>query len=333
MPSTLTVQSERKAPTPAIDSGVIRVARTTREVREVIERWQSFGPQTIAFDIECAASATVPNGSGLHPHLGTIRLGQFAVRDGGNGRAEALVINFWEAEPEPALNLLRDPAWRILIHYTRMEIPWLGYTRGLEITNVRDTHLAGKLNYKRRVEEGDWFSDHPEDVMRAAAGKEPRWALGITSERTLDYPMDKTQQNSAWDAVRLTGEQTWYAGVDVLALLDIEPHVTSHMTAEDWAEHDAKIEEYTRRALRGPGDGDTTPWKGCESQRVLRMIAASTSMAELTRLRRALPQTRIHYSARERVFAAVDAAERQLESGIRPQPPAKIVLPGLSQPF
>jgi hypothetical protein len=328
MPSTLTPQSTR---TPALDSGVIQIARTDREVREVIDRWRALGPQTIAHDLECAASCTVPNGSGLHPHLGTIRLAQFAVRDRGDGRAEALVINHWDADLAPALELLTDPEWPVRVHYARMEIPWLAYNFGLRITNLVDTHMAAKRNYERQVEAEVWHSDHPEDIERAAQGLPPRWALGITCQRVIGFDMDKTQQNSHWDQAKLSDEQEEYAGVDVFGLLDIEPHVTSHLTPDDYAEMRVKLDEWTDRALELPPEGQLR--KGCESERVLSMIADCRTVDELSALRRALPQVRVHYSARERVLAAFDDARARLERGIVPDDGPAVTMPGVIKPF
>lgn len=84
-----------------MDRGRKIIARSNRHIAGVIARWRAVGAQPLACDLECAASATVINGSGLHPHLGTIRLAQFAVADGGRGAAEALVIDCWRRDPSP----------------------------------------------------------------------------------------------------------------------------------------------------------------------------------------------------------------------------------------
>lgn len=324
-------EDRRRVPTPALDTGRIIIARNAREVEEVISRWRAVdGDKTVAHDLECAASATVKNGSGLHPHLGTIRLGQWAVRDGGDGVPEALVINYWNTEPQAALDLLSDPEWKVLIHYTQMELPWHGYTRGLRLTNVVDTHLTGKLNYKRLEEQGLWVPHLDEDIQRQEEGKDPRFALGITSQRVAGFDMDKTQQTSHWDARSLSNAQEIYAGVDVLALLDLEPHLTEHLTEEDWEVHNQRIEALTTRSLDYV-QGQVA--KGCESPRIRRMIDACQSMAELERLRAALPQTRLHYSARPDIEQAIARTHERLRQGRGPKKPLKVTAPSNSQPF
>lgn len=245
----LTDEVERR-PTPNMDTGRIIVPRSQKEVNETIARWKALGPQPVAHDLECAASPTVPNGSGLHPHLGTIRLAQFGVAEGGRGLPEALVVNVWKHNPEEILEVLENPEWPTIIHFAQMETRWLGYRYGLRVENLIDTRLVASLLYQRDVELGIWRPRIIEDKLRALQDKKPSFSLGHTSKRDLGLELDKTQQTSAWDAVKLSRDQEVYAGRDVLSLLDLWEQYKSHV---DW-EIRQKMQEAARKlANRGQG--------------------------------------------------------------------------------
>jgi hypothetical protein len=236
-----------------METGVITYARTQAEIDEVMARWKKVGPQAVAHDLECAASPTVPNGTGLHPHLGTIRLAQFGVRDGGNGHPEALVIDCWQLDPSKAMALLADPNYPTIIHFAQMETRWVGYNYGIRIENLIDTCHASKLSYKRhgftgqpleedllrigfdeeRAQAALARADEEAEALKLPSAREIRHALGVVAKRELDIDLDKSQQNSYWDAVKLSREQKKYAGEDVLVLLDLWEREQQFLTDED----------------------------------------------------------------------------------------------------
>jgi ribonuclease D len=245
-----------RGPTTCLDNGHIIYARTQQEIDETVARWKKLGPQPTGFDLECAASPTVPNGTGLHPHLGTIRLAQFAVLDGGNGRPEALVFDHWQFDAGKAMELLADPARETIIHFAQMETRWVGYNYGIRIENLIDTCEASKLIYKRHGFTGEPLE---EDLLRIGLDEEKaqaalaqaategaedvklpaprgvRHALGVVSKRDLGVDLSKEFQNSYWDAVKLNRGQKKYAGEDALVLLDLWARQQQFLTAEDRA--------------------------------------------------------------------------------------------------
>ena len=386
----------RVGPATHTQQGRIIIPRSQAEVDETIARWRSLGAQPVAHDLECAASPTVPNGTGLHPHLGTIRLAQFGVADGGEGRAEALVVDTWRYDPAAALELLADEDWPTVIHFAQMETRWVGYRYGIRIENLWDTRHASKLIYDRYgfiaqpLEEDlqrlaqqqakvvEWVRGFEDDaatyyaesgdletavgVIRLTYRKSPpadrgiRHALGVVALRELGIELDKTQQNSNWDAVRLTGEQLKYAGEDVLSLLDLWARFEPMLLPEDREEMaraarklndkavglseqeaaernyldsigelDPPLDENARRIEPDP--------KGCESARALRMIGACRTSAELDKLVKALPYMRIHFTNRERVQAALVDRHAELAAGLPAPRPVKVRVAEWEQPF
>ena len=152
-----------------------------------------------------------------------------------NGVPEALVVDCWRFNPAKALKLLADPEYRTIIHFAQMETRWVGYDYGVRIENLADTCTASKLIYKRHGFIGEPLAEDLERIgadeksaQRALdegrdlpAAKGIRHALGIVAQRELGLELDKEQQNSWWDAARLTPAQQKYAGEDVLSLLDL----------------------------------------------------------------------------------------------------------------
>jgi len=248
-----TANIRERGPTACMSTGVVTVVRSQKEFDDTIRRWTKLGPQVLAHDLECAASPTVPNGSGLHPHLGTIRLAQFGVRDGGKGYPEALVIDCWKFKADKAVALLEDPKWPTIIHYAQMETKWIGYKYGARIENLIDTREASKLIYERHGFVGEPLAEdierlsqdqknieaaEEEAIINETKPKKPRTqgirhALGVVSQRELGIDLSKENQNSAWDAVKLTKEQQKYAGEDVLVLLDLWERFEPLLTYED----------------------------------------------------------------------------------------------------
>jgi ribonuclease D len=289
--------------TPHLDHGVIRIIDNEGELKEVLRRWKKLGPQTIALDLECAASPTVPNGSGLHPHLGTIRLIQLGVSDGGDGQSEAIVVDAWKTDIKEAMGIIEDPAWPTLVHYAQMETRWLDYAHGTKIGGLLDTCKASKLIHET----------------------EKSHNLGTVVERELGQELSKEQQNSYWDAVELTAEQIEYAGKDVLALLDVWAQMEPKLNKEnfdDLGEHSDNIQEKSTEA------------KGCESERALDMIRACRSVSELEKIKDSgLPHMRIHHSNRAKINRSISRANRRLTDGGSPRRPVKVKVASWRQPF
>jgi len=356
-------------PNEALKTGKIIIPRSQREVDEVIARWRSYGPQPIAHDLECAASPTVPNGTGLHPHLGTIRLAQFGIRHAEGGRPEALVIDCWRYQPGALLDILSDKDWLTIIHFAQMETRWMGYGYGVRIENLIDTRQAAKLIYDRLGFTGEPL---PEDLERLGLGPQPlpegtklrgpRFALGMVGQRELGVDLDKEQQNSYWDAINLTREQLRYAGEDALVLLDLYERFKPLLTEEDHEELRQSAERLNDKSagitatearrrnaeLRALVDGMpgaeealarygikpyTPEGKNCESERALRMIAACRNKKELEKMRKALPYMRIHFTNRDKVMKAIEARQSQIRRGTRKPNPVKAKVVGWKQPF
>ena len=326
---TLVGDHAHPAPSPAIAQGRRIFARSNRHVDAVVARWRSLGCQPVACDLECAASPTVVNGSGLHPHLGTIRLAQFAVADGGRGTAEALVIDCWKQDPAPARSLLGDQTWPTLIHYARMECSWLGWRYGLVINNLIDTCAVARTVYARERKRGEWKPVLDEDFERELGGKRPSASLGAVYKRVFGDDLDKSNQNSFWYAKRLTHEQLTYAADDVLALLDLWPVLRAQITDDYLAEVMAKSARLARRSVHVSKDHVVKGTRvaqvvvGCEVERALRMVAAACSEKELGLVERCLPYLRLHYTARPVIAAACSRARRRLACGERPRRPEK----------
>jgi hypothetical protein len=365
-----------QGPTTAMETGRIIVPRSQREIDEIIERWRSYGPQPIAHDLECAPSPTVPNGTGLHPHLGTIRLAQFGIRDSEGGVPEAMVIDCWRHSPAGLVSLLADPDWETIIHFAQMESRWLGYEYGIRIENLFDTRLASKLAYDRL---GFTSEPLPEDLQRLGHGDKPlpegitprgpRFALGMVGERELGVALDKEEhQFSYWDAVRLNKGQLKYAGEDVLVLLDLHERLAPLLTADDLEEmrfatdalNDRSVGvtakearkrnlALAKKAVRLWGSASTEEAeeylkehrvvecapndKNCESERVLRMVAACRTKRELDKVRASLPHMRIHFTNRQKVIDAIEARRSQIKRGTRKPVEVKATVPPWEKPF
>lgn len=313
-----------------MDTGRKIVARSNRHIAQVVARWHNAGAQPIACDLECAASPTVLNGSGLHPHLGTIRLAQFAVGDGSRGVAEALVIDCWKQDPTPALALLVDPDWPTLIHFARMECAWFGWCHGLVINNLIDTCELARRIYTTEHDDGTWEPVLDEDFERERLGKKPRASLGILYERVFGDLLDKSNQNSYWDAKRLTREQLTYAAYDVLALLDLWPVLRARISHADLADVLAKSAELSKRSVLVPEDHMVKGAeldrvvRGSEVERALRMAHAARSPSELVKVERCLPYLRLHYTARPLIVTECNRARRRLAHNGPPKRPAEL---------
>lgn len=299
---TRTTYSDR---VPSLDQGSIRIIESTDELKEALRSWQKLGPQPIALDLECAASPTVPNGSGLHPHLGTIRLMQLAVADNGSGQAEALVVDARKADLAAAMKIIEDPKWPTLVHYAQMETRWLGYNYGAKIGGLIDTCKASQI------------------IDPNADGHN----LGAVVKRELGTELSKEQQNSYWDAVELSEEQLEYAGKDVLSLLDVWRQMEDKVSREDkqsLREHAKSLNEKATRAEA----------KGCEADRAIDMIRACRSEAELDRfVEQGLAHMRLHHSNSNRINRAVKRAKRRLEAGEAPRRPVKVKVASWRKPF
>lgn len=324
-----------KSRTDAIDNGRIIIARTQRDVDATVRRWLKQGVQPIAHDLECAAADTAPNGTGLHAHLGYVRLAQFAVFDGGDGVPEALVVDVWKHNPSKLYALLADPAWPTIIHFAQMEQRFHGWTLGLAIENLIDTCHADKLVYPYELDEfGEVMFD--EETGREIKAKHN---LAVCCQRNIGYEMDKTQQNSSWDAVKLTWEQLHYAGLDVLSLLDLYRFYVPQLTDSMWAEMDAKTAERIAKTCAPAPSADLdpdvltqpTPYDECE--RVIRMIRAARSKTELAAVEAAMPHMRIHFHNRGRVKRSLARAKGRLTRGKRPDMPVKVQIAGWRRPF
>lgn len=288
-----------------LDNGKIKIINSTDDLKDILKEWKRLGPQPIALDLECAASPTVPNGSGLHPHLGTIRLMQLAIADNGSGEAEALVINARQVDMREAMKLIEDPEWPTLVHYAQMETRWLGYTYGKEIGGLIDTCRASQL------------------IDADADGHN----LGAVVSRQLDTELSKEQQNSYWDAVELSEEQLEYAGKDVLALLDVWKQMEGRLSKEDKKDLRGFAKKLNQKAV-------SLEAKGCESARAIEMIRASRSIAELEKLEnQGLAHMRIHHSNNDKVKRALKRAKRRIEEGDAPRRPVKVKVASWRQPF
>jgi len=361
-PSIRTDMIRPQGPTDAMRRGNIIIPRTQQEIEATIARWRRAGAQPIAHDLECAASPTVPNGTGLHPHLGTIRLAQFAVKDRGDGVPEALVIDCWRLDPSEAVKLLAEPEWPTIIHFAQMETRWIGYKYGVRIENLIDTHLGSKLIYERHG-----FTAQPiqEDIERLRLDEErelkaieegkklpkrrgPRFALGVVCQRELGLTLDKTQQNSYWDAVKLTDAQEKYAGEDVLSLLDLydrfeplwedEDREALAKAARDLNDKTAGIsEEEALRRLREENDETAAPYtpgnKGSEVERAVTMISSCQTKTELDKARHALPYMRLHFSDQPAIQEALRKKRRQLKRNKTVIKPSKVQVASWRQPF
>jgi ribonuclease D len=292
-------------PPVCLDTGRVIIPTTQAEIAAIARRWSRGQVQPIALDLECAASPTVPNGSGLHPHLGTIRLAQLAIADGEAG-PEAVVIDCHQFDLTPMLDLIADPNWPTLVHFAAMESRWLGWCYGIEIGGLIDTHV---------------WSRHSEPDLNTHS-------LGAVAERVLECTLDKTCQASAWDAPRLSDEQLRYAANDVFVLLDLWTIIAP--TLDDAAEQAiiqarTKHHELARRVAAAP--------KGCESERALRMINATRTEPELERIIAALPYLRLHHSARARVQRALRRTRRRLDRGEVGRRPVKVEIASWTAPF
>lgn len=328
-------ESERLAPTPALDHGRIIIPRSQKEIAATIRRWRKVGVQPIAHDLESAASNAAPNGTGLHAHLGYIRLAQFAVADGGDGVPEALVIDVWKHDPTIAYELLMDPEWPVIVHFAQMEQRFHGWCFGMAITNLIDTWHLSKLLYPVELDE------YGEAIVDAETGKEikAKHNLAVVCKRNLGYIMDKTQQNSSWDAMKLTWEQLRYAGLDVLSLLDLwallSPQVTDTMRIEMEVKAAERIAKSCAPAPSDDLDEDVltqhTPHD--ESERAMRMIRAARSKTELTAVEKALPHLRIHFHNRPTVMRSLARAKGRLRRGTKPGMPVKVKIAGWRRPF
>lgn len=291
-----------------LDNGRIIVVESNQDLKEALRRWKALGPQTIALDLECAASPTVPNGSGLHPHLGTIRLMQLAVTDGGDGNPEALVIDARKIDMREAMKIVEDPSWPTLVHYAQMETRWLGYTQGSEIGGLIDTCRASQL-----------IDDEAESH-----------SLGNVVKRQLGTELSKEQQNSYWDAVELSEEQLEYAGKDVLSLLDVWKQMEDRLSGDDLKDLKDHADTLNEKSLRVSESGP----KGCESDRALNMVRACRSESELDRLvEQGLPHMRLHHSNQDRLGRAVRRARKRLADGAGPKRPVKVKVASWRQPF
>lgn len=376
-PATVSLAPERdifanirpRGPTESMRNGKIIIPRSQQEIDEIVARWRSYGPQPLAHDLECAPSPTVPNGTGLHPHLGTIRLAQFAIRHGERDRAEALVIDLWRHQPGDLLKMLASKDWLTIIHFAPMEARWLGYNFGLRIESLVDTWLAYKRLYRRLG-----FTAEPleEDLEKSGSGseglpegvkpKDPRFALGTVALRELGVGLAKEHQNSYWDAVRLTDKQLKYAGEDVLSLLDLFKRIEPLLNEEDWeALHQASESLCDKSAGITPAEARRRNAKlrtsvtglpnaakileerrvrsfkpearNCESERALRMIANCRNKNELAQVEAALPYLRIHFTNRKKVLDAIESRRKQIKRGTRKPNPVRVKAAGWEQPF
>jgi hypothetical protein len=319
-----------KRPTPNMDNGRIIVPRNQRQISERISRWRRAGAQFIAHDLECAPANTAINGTGLHPHLGHIRLAQFGVSDGGDGTPEALVIDVTKLDARLPYRLLADERWATLVHFAQMEQRWHGWCHGLRIANLIDTcEVSKRIRPWRLDEHGALVWEENEDGEPTRI-KETKHNLAVVCERELGIKLDKTMQNSHWDARKLSPEQLHYAGLDVLSLLDLWPRMADHMTQEHWETLDEKAEGLQSRSVALPEDGEII---GDEFERIGDMIKAARSVAEIDQVAAALPHMRLHYSSRRRVQRRLLRARRVLAAGKRPERPGKVVLPGWHRPF
>jgi hypothetical protein len=324
-----------KGRTDAIDNGRIIIARTQRDVDSTLRRWMKQGVQPIAHDLESAAADTAPNGTGLHAHLGYVRLAQFAVYDGGDGIPEALVVDVWKQNPAKLYALLADPAWPTIIHFAQMEQRFHGWTQGLAITNLIDTCHVDKLVYPFELDE------HGDVLFDEQKGKEikAKHNLAICNLRNLGYVMDKTQQNSAWDRVKLTPEQEEYAGLDVLSLLDLWRYYEPMLTESMWAEMELKAAERIAKSCAPAPSDDLDPdvltqaTPHDEAERVIRMIRAARSKTELAAVQAALPHMRIHFHNADRVKRSLARAKGRLTRGKKPDMPVKVQIAGWRRPF
>lgn len=314
-----------RRPTPAMDEGEIIVASSQRQVDETLKRWVSLGVQPIAHDLECAPSNTVWNGTGLHPHLGVMRLAQFAVADNGDGRAEALVVDVWKYSIDSWMRLITDPQWPIIVHYAAMEQRWHGWLYRAPITNTIDTWHASKLA---------WEADHRHLIEAGEKPPKVSHSLAAVCLRELGVEVDKTYQNSPWDAVKLCEGQLRYAGVDVLSLLDLWPVLAERLDDEAMQKLREKARERAERACAVPQRVEEgLPAPGCESERAIRMIRAARSERELEQVRRALAHMRLHWSRRDEVEAELRRAKRRLRRSGKPKQPVRVKMASWKTPF
>ena len=317
-----------------IENGRIIIPRSQREIEATIRRWRAQGVQPVAHDLESAASNAAPNGTGLHAHLGYIRLAQFAVADGGNGVPEAIVIDVWKHNPASFYELLTDPEWPIIVHFAQMEQRFHGWCFGIGITNLIDTWHVSKLLYPLELDPltGEPFFDEEK-------GKEvkAKHNLMVASKRYLNYEMDKSCQNSAWDALKLTPEQEHYAGIDVLSLLDlwalVEPYLTDGMRVEMEEKAVARVLKSCAPAESDDPDVLTQATPHDESERAITMIKAARTKTELGEVERSIPHLRIHFHNRKRVELSLARAKGRHRRGTKPEKPVLVKISGWRRPF
>lgn len=362
----------RSSRTHCLETGRIIVPRSDQEVADTIARWRAVGPQRLALDFECAASATVPNGTGLHPHLGTIRLAQYAVENGGQGVPEALVVETWEFDDTPARELVESEDWPTLVHYSQMESRWLAYAHGIRIGHLIDTCALSKETYDE-----DQLRMTLEAVEQAIRAGELRAELRPTSEDPEEFAL---QLSNALDVAASEGVELdlprvheWEltpAGRVSHSLGIVTRRRLNWELSKEWQNSYWDAVKLVEEQLQYAGedvlslldlghdfDQRITPEqfeaarekaeriqdsamshsgaqpRNCESERATRMIKASQTLTELARVEDALTNMRIHHSNRTRVIRALRRTRRKLERGEGPTRPLKVRVASWRQPF
>lgn len=244
----------------------ITPATSQQQIDQTFAKWKKLSARPIAFDIETAASPTVVNGSGLHPHLGTLRLVQFALQT--DEGYECIVIDCYKYNWSDGLEFLYDSNWPVLIQHAAMETRWIGWMFGFAITKVIDLEVVAKEIYSAKS-----------------------MNLAKISETVLGRELDKTEQNGFWDAPNLTAEQLVYAGLDVLILLEIWQKLEPLMNEDLW-----KTVENARGRLKISAAKSIEADKGSEHPRIINMIENAADAREVEEIKANLCYARIHHS-------------------------------------
>ena len=186
----------------------IHIVRSAAEVQQAADLLRD--QPVLALDIETACTRLPPaereERGAFDPWNGTVRLVQIAA-PGPDGSPIAIVLDCWEADPGPLLQLLGDGR-RVIAHNARFEQNWITYRWGVEIAGLFDTCawwtvIAGHLD-------AAGFEHGVEDAK-----------LVTLAARFLHAELDKTFQTSDWSQEELSEGQLQYAGEDAAILLPL----------------------------------------------------------------------------------------------------------------
>lgn len=262
------VREDLLPPTPPeAPAWTIHVVRSAAEVQQAADLLRD--APVLGLDIETACTRLPPEEreerAAFDPWNGTVRLVQIAA-PGPDGSPIAIVLDCWDVDPGPLLQLLADGR-RVIAHNARFEQSWIAYRWGVEIAGLFDTCawwtvIAGHL-----------------DAAGFAHGLEDAKLVSLAA-RFLNAELDKTFQTSDWSQEELSEGQLAYAGEDAAILLPLASLL------EELGEELGCAEQARLASLAG---GRRAAWttkfaaerNGDEREEALAMIASANAPADL----------------------------------------------------